>query len=145
MRGNELVEAAREFLDTKWRHQARLPGVRLDCGGVVVCAAQKLGLPFKDYDEAYGPMPDGVKLRAHFESQCERLTEFEPGCVALFRWAIHPQHLAIIRPWGEGWGMIHSWAGAVRKVVEHEITPEWEERLVKDDLGMCLYRLPGIV
>jgi hypothetical protein len=145
MTGEDVVQKARSFIGTKWHHQARLPGVAMDCGGVVVCAAQALLLPFEDHEPGYGPMPDGVKLRAHFEKQCTRITEFEPGAIALFRWSIHPQHVAVISRWREtSWGMIHCWAGGVRKVTEHEITPEWEEKLVRDDLGLVLYRLPGV-
>jgi hypothetical protein len=144
MTGEDLVTEARKFLGTRWQHQARLPGVAMDCGGVIVCAAQALALPFADHEPGYGRMPDGVKLRAHFERQCTRLTEFEPGAVALFRWSIHPQHCAVIQRWRDGWGMIHAWA-QTRKVVEHEITPEWLERIVRDEQGMVLYRLPGVI
>jgi hypothetical protein len=40
--------------------------------------------------------------------------------------------------------MIHAWAG-IRRVVEHGLTAEWRDRIVHDDAGPLIYRLPGVV
>ena len=37
--GQDVVAEARRWLGTPWRHQARLRGVGVDCGGLVVCVA----------------------------------------------------------------------------------------------------------
>jgi hypothetical protein len=39
--------------------------------------------------------------------------------------------------------MIHAWAG-IRRVVEHGLTPEWQARIVRDEGGPLIYRLPGV-
>ncbi|WP_372623411.1 hypothetical protein [Falsiroseomonas sp.] len=142
--GVDVVAEARRWLGTPWRHQARLRGVGVDCGGLVVCVAQALGLPVQDHPPGYARLPDGVSLRACVESQCSRLADLEPGAVLLMRWAAQPQHLAIVSILPEGWGMIHAWAG-IRRVVEHGLTPEWQERIVQDDAGSLIYRLPYVV
>jgi len=117
--------------------------VGVDCGGLVVCVAQALGLPVQDHTPGYARLPDGVSLRACVEGQCTRIPDLEPGAVLLMRWAAQPQHLAIVSTLPEGVGMIHAWAG-IRRVVEHGLTAEWQERIVQDDAGPLLYRLPGV-
>lgn len=142
--GADVVAEARRWLGTLWRHQARLRGVGVDCGGLVVCVAQALGLPVEDHPPGYARLPDGVSLRACVERQCTRIATLEPGAVLLMRWADAPQHLAIVSTLSEGFGMIHAWAG-IRRVVEHGLTAEWRERVVGDDTGPLIYRLPGVV
>lgn len=142
--GQEIVAEARRWLGTPWRHQARLHGVGVDCGGLVVCVAQSLGLPVQDHPPGYARLPDGVSLRACVERQCSHIAELEPGAVLLMRWATQPQHLAIVSALPEGFGMIHAWAG-IRRVVEHGLTAEWQERIVRDATGPLIYRLPGVV
>ena len=141
--GQDVVAEARRWLGTPWRHQARLRGVGVDCGGLVVCVAQALGLPVQDHAPGYARLPDGVSLRACVESQCTRIPELEPGAVLLMRWADAPQHLAIVSTLPERFGIIHAWAG-IRRVVEHGLTAEWQGRIVRDDAGPLIYRLPGV-
>ena len=142
--GADVVTEARRWIGTPWRHQARLHQVGVDCGGLIVCVAQGLGLPVQDHPAGYGRLPDGVALRAHIEGQCVRLTEAEPGAVVLMRWTLHPQHVGFVGTLPGGWSLIHAWAG-VRRVVEHLMDDGWKGRIVRDDAGTCFYRLPGVV
>jgi hypothetical protein len=141
--GADVTAAARCWLGTPWHHQGRLIGVGVDCGGLVVGVAARLGLAVEDHPPGYARVPDGHSLRRVVERQCTRLLRPEPGAVALFRWAAEPQHLAIVSCLPEGWGLIHAWAQA-RRVVEHHWTAEWQARLVRDAAGPLLYRLPGV-
>jgi NlpC/P60 family putative phage cell wall peptidase len=143
MTGHDVVAEARRWLGTPWRHQARLRAVGVDCGGLVVCVAQALELPVQDHPPGYARLPDGVSLRACVERQCMRIAASEPGAVLLMRWAAQPQHLAIVSTLPEGFGMIHAWAG-IRRVVEHGLTAEWRDRIVQDNTGPLIYRLPGL-
>jgi cell wall-associated NlpC family hydrolase len=143
MTGAEVIAEARRWIGTPWHHQARLRDVGVDCGGLIVCAAQALGLPVTDHPAGYGRLPDGVALRAHIESQCTRLLQPELGAVVLMRWAVHPQHVGLVGTLPGGWSLIHAWAG-VRAVVEHLMDAEWQGRIVQDDAGPCFYRLPGV-
>jgi hypothetical protein len=92
----------------------------VDCGGLVVCVAQALGLPVQDHPRGYARLPDGVSLRACVEGQCTRISALEDGAVLQLRWA------------------------GIRRVVEHGVTAEWRARIVQDDAGPLLYRLPGV-
>jgi NlpC/P60 family putative phage cell wall peptidase len=142
--GEDIVAEARRWIGTPWRHQARLRGVGVDCGGLVVGVGQALGLPVRDHPPGYARLPDGVSLRACVERQCTRIPALEPGAILLMRWEADPQHLAIVSTLPEGFvGMIHAWAG-IRRVVEHGLTPEWQARIVRDEGGPLIYRLPGV-
>ncbi len=141
--GQDVVAEARRWLGTPWRHQARLRGVGVDCGGLVVGVGQALGLPVQDHPPGYARLPDGVSLRACVERQCTRIPTLEAGAVLLMRWGDAPQHVAIVSTLPEGFGMIHAWAG-IRRVVEHGLTAEWQARIVQGDAGPLIYRLPGV-
>jgi hypothetical protein len=142
--GADVVAAARGWLGTPWHHQGRLRGVGVDCGGLIVCVAQGLGLPVQDHPPGYSAQPDGVTLRAVIEAQCARLVELEAGAVVLMRWHAQPQHVGFASVLPDGFALIHAWASGPRRVVEHLIDEEWGARIVRDDLGPCVYRLPGV-
>ena len=44
----DVSDAAELLVDTPYAFQGRLPGVGVDCAGVVVCTADHLGVPFGD-------------------------------------------------------------------------------------------------
>lgn len=46
----DVVRVARSYLKTTFIHRARVPGVGLDCAGVVICTARALGLVAPDFD-----------------------------------------------------------------------------------------------
>jgi hypothetical protein len=79
----EILAAARTWLGTPWRHQGRLKGVAMDCGGLILGVGRDLGL--LDFDtRAYGRIPDGRLLRAVCEQHLvpkpvtERATRHDP-------------------------------------------------------------------
>ena len=105
----EIVAAARAWLGTPWRHQGRLKGVAVDCGGLILGVGKELGL--LDFDtRAYGRIPDGQHLRALCEQHlvAKAVIEVVPGDVLLMRFTRHPQHLAIAGDRGEPFSLIHA-------------------------------------
>jgi len=126
-----FVEAARSMIGCEWSHQARTPGVAVDCGGLVVCASAAVGITMVD--------EDGYSRRAWPERMLQvmgvnfsRLDIAHPsaapiGAVLLFgiRHRSRPQHLAV---WTGADTFVHSWAD-FRKVVESPFDPYWAERL----------------
>lgn len=132
-----IVEIARTYQDTPYHHQARQPGVGIDCVGVVVCVARELGLiePGADY-VAYRRMPTNDKLLEILDRHLERLPDpakAEAGDVLTFRLGRHPHHVAIKTGPDT---MIHSYAG-VGRVVETNIQDSWASRIV------AAHRIPG--
>lgn len=124
-----VVTVARTLLDTPFQHQGRLPGVALDCVGLVVAVATVLGYTVVDRSD-YGRAPLNGELETALDSQpCLQridLADMAPGDVLLARFKKRPQHVAIYT----GAGIIHAY-GAVGKVVEHDIDAAWRSRIVR--------------
>lgn len=131
-----IVAAARAEIGTPFRHQGRQPGRALDCAGLIVAIAGRLGLPTADR-AGYAARPSGGLLEAALDDQpcLARVApdEMREGDVLLMRFASDPQHLAIHAghsPIYEDDGIVHAWAQA-RKVCEHRLSDEWRRRIVR--------------
>lgn len=129
----DIVAIARSYVGTPFRHQGRMPGLALDCAGVVVCVAKELGLENGFKEVPYGRHPHGGTLQRLCDEHMDRISLFGPGDVLLMTWESEPQHLAI----ASDIGVIHSYAKA-RKVVEHVLDPVWRSRI------RASYRFRGI-
>jgi cell wall-associated NlpC family hydrolase len=104
-----ILAAARSWLGTPWRHQGRLKGIGVDCGGLIIGVGRELGL--LDFDtQAYGRIPDGRKLRKICVEHllAKPVTDVEPSDVLLMRVTRHPQHLAIVGGRSEPFSLIHA-------------------------------------
>jgi cell wall-associated NlpC family hydrolase len=126
----DVVDAARTELGTTWRHQARRPGVALDCLGLVVATANKLGLEPEDCT-TYRRQPDPVRLQRMTSEQLVLADKdaLKPGMVILLRFEgrnTNPYHFAIVTG---PTTMIHGYAIA-RKVVEEDIE-RWRPSIVR--------------
>lgn len=125
-----IVEIVRRYIDTPYHHQARQPGVGIDCVGVLVCVARELGLigPTDDY-AAYRRTPTDDSLLNILDHHLERLPSpalAEAGDVLTFRIGKWPHHVAIKTGADT---MLHSYAG-VGRVVETNIQDNWGSRIV---------------
>ena len=121
----EILAAARSWLGTPWRHQGRLKGVAVDCGGLIIGVGKELGL--LEFDtRAYGRIPDGQQLRALCEQHLmpKLINEVASGDVLLMRISRHPQHLAIVGDRGDPFSLIHAYADA------GACGPKWLRRIV---------------
>lgn len=129
-----IVALARECLGTVFRHQGRIPGVGMDCVGVVIHCWHGLGLP--RYERAdYGRNPHPARMCAELDRMLEPLSipEADVGDVLHMAWGRQPQHLAVISTDG----LIHAYEGAGR-VVEHAFDATWRGRV------RAAYRFPGV-
>jgi len=135
MKTADIVAAARELIDTPFRHQGRAPGVGVDCAGVFVLVCRAFGLPVED-EPAYGRNPYKGLLEQCIERQPFMTKvpkdEAQEGDILLMRFEGEPQHIAI----HAGATMIHSYEHAGR-VVEHRISSMWRARIVH------VYRFEG--
>lgn len=129
------VAAARACLGTPFRHQGRQAPNGLDCVGLLLVAAQALGLSVPSIAD-YGRLPDRARLpqdlvRAGLRPvpQADR----RPADVLLFSVGRWPRHVGLATPIG----LIHAWA-QVGRVVEHRLSRDWQDRLV------TVYRFPGL-
>jgi len=150
----DFVAQARKYLGMEHRHQGRgrLGGKdqAVDCVGLLVCAAEDLGLadalgmPIRRADDLnYGPQP----VRDDVHSECKRrmITRAEAPKIAIL-----PQpgdivtllvryretepgvtcHVAIVTglPGSGSLAILHAYA-PLGSVVEHELAPKWIKRI----------------
>lgn len=117
-----VVAAARRHLGTPFHHQGRLPGVGLDCIGLLVAVARELGVPIED-DATYGRRPRPAQLLAGMGRNLVRRLgcDLTPGSIVVMgaRRADLPQHVGILTPYAAGsLGLVHTDAH-VGRVTEH--------------------------
>ena len=123
-KANEIVAEARACLKTPYHHQARKPGVGLDCVGLVVHVGKACGCLPAGYDVTdYSPSPDGFELRRHLDEQLIPIPQatMRPGDVILVAFAKHPQHIGILGDYVHGGlSLIHA-SNHHDAVVEHRL------------------------
>ena len=122
-----FVSAARGMIGTPFRHQGRLPGVGLDCAGLVVCALRHVGIEVPDV-AGYGRLPRHNLFLGQVEANCTRIphADASAGDLLMFRWTSEPQHVAI---YAGGGSIVHAYQAA-RGVVEHDLDDIWRGRLM---------------
>lgn len=120
------IQAVRSWLGTPYVHQGRLPGVGLDCLGLVICLARETGYVAPDFD--VGPYsPEGQRERL-VEGLAEHLVEIDdpvPGCFCAFEIRRRYGHIAVCA----GDTLIHT-SAHTGKVVEHGFNERWRRRLL---------------
>lgn len=126
----DILAAARACVGTPFRHQGRLPGIGLDCAGVVIEVARAVGASPIDVS-GYGRVPVNGQLEAALDAQpdLERVDrdDRQPGDILLMRFAGEPQHLAVLTGAGT---IIHSYE-APGRCCEHDLTAAWAARIVR--------------
>lgn len=139
----DIVRVARSFIDTPFHHMGRLPGVGIDCAGVLVCAARELDLVAAAFDvPAYTPTPDGHSMLRWCEEYMTPVSQadMQPGDAILLISELHPQHLAILGDYAHGGlSIIHAATAAhPPRVIETRLLFSRSQRFV------AAYALPGI-
>lgn len=120
-----FITAARAYLNTPHQHQGRIKGVGVDCVGLLVCAANDVGIHL-DEGGAYSRRPDGRTLVERIRRNAQEVFEPRSGDVAVF-WIRNPRlptHLGILTDKG----LLHSYEG-VGKVVETTFDERWKRRV----------------
>lgn len=125
----QIVEEARKWLGTPWRHQGRTDR-GIDCAGLVVKVAHALGQSTFD-DTSYQRTAQKQKLMSYFEQELDTqpLQQLRPGDVVLFRDNSYPCHVGIVTEKHGLPYLIH--AHAIRRcVIEEPFTVEWRSKWV---------------
>lgn len=139
--GADVVAAARAELGTPWVFQGRIPGVALDCFGLLVVAATAAGLCIDAWDSSHYGRPDVWSLLDVADRQMIRLSQFELGAAVV----VTPlrgdmPHVGIVGDYRHGgWSLIHATNMSRPACVI-------ETRLM-DRLALtvrAIYRLPGV-
>ena len=140
---DDVVRVARSYIDTPWHASARLPGVGMDCAGIIICIMRELGICSADWDvEPYLQIPDGKSMIAQLDKYLTRIDRnvMQPGDVACIVTDKHPQHLGIVGDHVHGGlSLIHAASAATPpRVIEHRLMLARNCRLTG------AYALPGV-
>ena len=140
----DVMRVARSYIGTPFHHMGRLPGVGMDCSGLLICVGRELGLVASDFDvPAYTPTPDGHSMVEWCDANMTRISqaEMKPGDAILLVVDQHPQHLGILGDYPHGGlSIIHAANNASPpRVIETRLMLSRTQRFV------AAYRLPGIV
>lgn len=131
-----VVNTARGWINTRWRHQGRTRE-GIDCIGLPVVVFKALGL--SNYDvTSYGREPDSSAFLPHFEKGGGvRINpkDQKDGDVAVFHQRGYPCHAGILATWRGRRSVIHA-SMKERRVVEEVIQPNTP--------FVAIFRLPGI-
>ncbi len=134
MQGIDIAAEARTWCNTPWRHQGRLMGIAIDCGGLITMTGKALGILEFDWT-VYNRIPDGVTLRALCDKYLDRVDHMAVGYILLMHFKGPPQHLGILGDKGKPFSLIHAHAES-RKCVEHRLDERWLNMIC----GMYRYR-----
>lgn len=124
-----VVERALSYVGTPYLHQGRLPGLGLDCYGVVGCAFREAGcaLPMRaDYSEA----PSQAELYRWIDTHFAHIsaTNLCPGDVLVFRMVVEAQHMALVVDINPV-SLVHAYR-RVGRVVRHDLVAPWSGLLM---------------
>ena len=137
----QIIDTARTWMETPFRHQGRTKGVAVDCAGLLIGVAHALGL--SDFDARdYSPNPDGVTMKATLDAQMISVPfrHIKAGDVFYMAFKKQPQHMAIITRIDKT-HIIHadSLAAGGGRVVEHRLDSVWLSRV------RGCYRFHGVI
>ena len=129
-----IIEAARNWIGTPYRHQASLRGVGCDCLGLIRGIWRDCVGPEPETVPPYSPdwsEPQGQEwlwhtLQRHFQAPA---IDPQPGELLLFRMRAGSvaKHLGILSHTSAGPSLIHAYSG--HGVVESALGPAWQRRI----------------
>lgn len=141
----QIVAEAREWVGTPYMHQARVKGVAVDCVGLLIGVARRLGLVAPDFDvTGYTRRPDGWTLIEECERHMTRIERdfMHVGDGVIVRFDAEPQHFGFVAPYRHGgWSIIHA-ASKYGRVVETRMLFGSAPLAMK---FVAAYRLPGVL
>ncbi len=115
-----IVAAARACVGTRFRVQGRVPGLGLDCVGVVLAAARGAGVAAVAPPYALGGRDEAGVEAMLGAAGCMPVAVAAAGDVLVVAPATDRRHLAVVTPAG----VVHAHAGLGR-VVEGPLDPAW--------------------
>lgn len=144
-----VIAEARSWVETPFRHQARVKGLGADCAQLIIAVGEACGLLAVDPElwrrfAGYGRAPHPARME---EALRMFMVQIPPsrarlGDVMWLEWRRDlPMHLAILSEHKDRVTMIHALA-EVGKVCEHGFVAEWPERLVT--ARPAWWRFPGL-
>lgn len=105
----DIVDEARRWLGTPFRHQGRVLGEAVDCGGIIVMVARRFGLD-QGYSDPVGypaqPHTDFVERLLDQYAVSIRPADRQPADIATFAFAGKIHHVGILTDRNN---VLHAW------------------------------------
>jgi len=122
----EIVQEAKTWIGTPFKHQGRIKGLGVDCVGLIIGVAHVFKLTEFDYTN-YSHTPDGFLMQQLLAQHLDvmAIQAAKAGDIVLMRFEAQPQHVGIL----SHYGIIHAYA-QVRRCVEHRLDDHWQSRIV---------------
>lgn len=141
-----VIDEARSWIGTPYRHQACVKAVGVDCTMLIRAVGEAVGVLAIDPDvwrryAGYGRAPNPKRMGEALRRFMVRIapSKARPGDVVWLEWrADMPMHLAMLARFKGRATLIHALSGA-GKVVEHGYAAEWPAR------SHSFWRYPGLV
>ena len=134
-----IIDTARSYLGTRFRHQGRTRAEGLDCLGLLLAIANDIGVTWQADISAvhaqcgYSHMPCTTELRRGLELSliAKHVVAMQISDIVLLCVQGRAQHLGMLARYGEShdFSIIHAYAPA-RKVVEHRLDDVWRQAIV---------------
>jgi cell wall-associated NlpC family hydrolase len=135
----KIIEAATEFVGTRFLHQGR-DKAGVDCVGLLVAVGRAIGYPEIFDVEGYRRVPSADTIRETLRKNCDEIevSEVKPGDIFLMRMGgIKPRHAAIFL--GDVWhgepAMVHAVAPVVKVQPLSDFPSSW---------FVCGFRIKGV-
>lgn len=130
----QILAAAFACLGTPFRHQARVPGLGIDCAGLLVHVFRALDLPHHD-ELGYPRNPYDGQLEKILDGQPSlvriALDQAQPGDVLAMRISTAPQHIAFLAQPIDGQRYIIHSSSEHGGVVHHRLDELWGARIMR--------------
>lgn len=128
---SRIVEEARKFLGTKWKHMGRT-ATGIDCVGLVISVGKNLGLHEYPDDVPYTRQSVGSDLIRPFAEYGERVTnlmDLKDGDILIMKDVFFPHHVAFMASNGAMKTIIHACVHR-GKVVEDTFTEDFRKKVM---------------
>ena len=130
----KIVEEARKWKETPYKHQGRTCGRACDCAGVLIGVAENV-LGIKDiYDTRYGRNPENWQIKSVLDQHPNLITKdrdkMKIGDIVLMSLdGMTSHHVGIISDYSkQSFGLVHCYS-SIGRVVEHRLNKVWNDRI----------------
>lgn len=142
MKASAIVAIARETIGTPYKNQGRVNGLAVDCAGVPVHVAKRIGRQLHSLPAGYQGPPPPAAIKAALDANLERVPreQMQIGDIVWLTVKGQPMHMGVLGDYYlGGFTLIHAQNGSgLHKVVEHRIDDSWSRRIV------AVWRFPGV-
>ena len=139
--GDQLIDCARTYINTPWRHAQKVKGLGIDCAQLIAAVLQEVGVPVVDKLD-YSKHDEFNTLITTIELYCNRLDDgviVEKGDILIFRSLCQEKKIYNHVGFYTGKSFIHAYADpAYKRVIEERLSETWKSYVIYAYRYKCL-------